>query len=164
MYDLMTNASACRLKVPEVEKEPDQVPVLQKAAAEANGTLNGVPVPQPVQVDVPLQGGGDGQPDEQMEEPTLEDLFGDQPSDTGMDMDVLCNTLIMCGVKVVDANRAAIKMIKQDVVAQLAEMPSFHEVYGKGGLCRTTNYRRRDLNVIGLNAFDIRTCEPYGQP
>ena len=122
MYDSMRKAGDIRLKVPEAEKEPDQVPVLQKAAIDTNGTLDDVP--RHAQVDVPIPDGVDGQSDEQMEDARFDaDMVGDPSDDVGMDIDVLCNALIVCGVKVVDANRAAIQMIKQEVVAQLAEMP-----------------------------------------
>ena len=41
--------------------------------------------------------------------------------------------------------------------------PSFFEVYGHGNLIRAAHGCRRDLNVNGLKAMDLRTCKPNGE-
>ena len=43
-------------------------------------------------------------------------------------------------------------------------IPAFVDVYGRGGLMDMANSKRRNLNVVGLDAFDLRTCEPCGGP
>ena len=39
---------------------------------------------------------------------------------------------------------------------------TFMELYGRGSIVRQANESRRDLNVIGLGALDLRTCKPDG--
>ena len=54
---------------------------------------------------------------------------------------------------------------KQDTVcATSGSRPSFVEVYGRGGLIHEAQGRRRDLNIEGLQALDIRTSKPDGTP
>ena len=36
------------------------------------------------------------------------------------------------------------------------------EMYGPGGITREANGARRDLNVVGLGACDLRTTKPDG--
>ena len=39
---------------------------------------------------------------------------------------------------------------------------TFMEIYGRGNIVRVANESRRDLNVEGLGAFDIRTTKADG--
>ena len=39
---------------------------------------------------------------------------------------------------------------------------TFLEYYGRGGICTQANKVRRDLNVHGLGALDLRTTKPSG--
>ena len=39
---------------------------------------------------------------------------------------------------------------------------TFLELYGRGSICREANQSRRDLNVQGLGALDLRTSKPDG--
>ena len=41
---------------------------------------------------------------------------------------------------------------------------TFMEIYGRGSICREANQSRRDLNVAGLGALDLRTSKPDGTP
>ena len=41
---------------------------------------------------------------------------------------------------------------------------SFVEMYGQGSLITAAHNRRRDLNLEGLQAFDLRTNKPDGTP
>ena len=40
---------------------------------------------------------------------------------------------------------------------------TFMELYGRGGIVCEADKSRRDLNVKGLAAFDIRTAKPNGK-
>ena len=53
---------------------------------------------------------------------------------------------------------------RRGVVASLTGgKPSFVEVYGRGSIVDMAQGPRRDLNISGLNALDIRTRKPNGQ-
>ena len=41
---------------------------------------------------------------------------------------------------------------------------TFVEMYGQGSIVAEANKNRRSLNITGLNAFDLRTLKPDGQP
>ena len=43
-------------------------------------------------------------------------------------------------------------------------MPTFVEMYARGNIVEEANQRRRSLNIHGLNAFDLRTTKPSGEP
>ena len=52
---------------------------------------------------------------------------------------------------------------KQECVAALTgHPPSFIEVYGRGSSVDMANNKRRDLNIHGIDALDIRTTKPDG--
>ena len=42
--------------------------------------------------------------------------------------------------------------------------PSFMEIYGRGALVQASHGCRRNLNVNGLDALDLRTCMHDGTP
>ena len=44
------------------------------------------------------------------------------------------------------------------------DQATFMEIYGRGSICREANQSRRDLNVAGLGALDLRTSKPDGTP
>ena len=41
--------------------------------------------------------------------------------------------------------------------------PTFFEMYGQGNIVQASHGVRRNLNVNGLRAFDLRTCKPTGE-
>jgi hypothetical protein len=41
--------------------------------------------------------------------------------------------------------------------------PTFFEVYGQGNIVRASHGVRRNLNINGMRAFDLRTCKPNGE-
>ena len=54
-----------------------------------------------------------------------------------------------------------------DIVASMTvgdDKATFLEMYGRGGINREANGARRDLNVAGLGACDLRTTKPDGTP
>ena len=50
------------------------------------------------------------------------------------------------------------------VGAVTGKKPTFIEVYGRGKIVEASHNLRRNLNVEGLDALDIRTCKPDGSP
>ena len=40
--------------------------------------------------------------------------------------------------------------------------PSFMEIYGRGKILEAAHGCRRNLNIHGLDALDLRTCKPDG--
>lgn len=42
--------------------------------------------------------------------------------------------------------------------------PTFIEIFGRGGLVEASHGLRRNLNVHGLDALDLRTCKESGEP
>ena len=65
--------------------------------------------------------------------------------------------LTLGGVEPKTASLKAKEMTSPDDV-------TFMEIYGRGSICREANQSRRDLNVAGLGALDLRTSEPAGPP
>ena len=41
--------------------------------------------------------------------------------------------------------------------------PTFFEMYGQGNIVKASHGVRRNLNINGLRAFDLRTCKPSGE-
>ena len=72
------------------------------------------------------------------------------------DMRSLMDTLQNLGVDVVRANRFC--------AAVLRNQPTLIELYGRGSIKNMASGSRRDLNVLGEDALDMRTCKPNGQP
>ena len=104
-----------------------------------------------------------------------DDEFGDladffAPGDTDDEMEVAAETvdndendamvdyLVMSGVKEAVA-RKHVKAMRSP-----KPMATFSEVYGRGSIVECANKARRDLNLKGLHAMDLRTVRPDGQP
>ena len=68
----------------------------------------------------------------------------------------LMNILQSPGVDVVAANRFAASVVLQT--------PSLVELYGRGISAECANRQRRNLNILGEAALDIRNLKPIGQP
>ena len=81
------------------------------------------------------------------------DVFGNFSDDE----EQVARALILCGVSEDMARRKA-KDITQPSQA------TFIEMYGRGEIVREANTTRRDLNVKGLNALDLRTSKADGTP
>ena len=79
-----------------------------------------------------------------------DDMTGDL-GDEGMNVDSIMTILQVLGVDVVEANRYAIAAMR----AKSKPPTSFIEAYGRGGLIKLAN-KRRDLNLEGLAALDLR--------
>ena len=43
-----------------------------------------------------------------------------------------------------------------------SEETTFMELYGGGSICKEANLNRRNLNLVGLNALDLRTTKEDG--
>ena len=71
---------------------------------------------------------------------------------------MLITTLVDAGV----AEDVAIDRIASMVVGD--DKATFLEMCGRGGINREANGARRDLNVTGLRACDLRTTKPDGTP
>ena len=72
-------------------------------------------------------------------------------------MTQLMNTLQTLGVGPLDANRFAASVIRHD-------LPTVMEVFGRGSITGAANGRRRNLNIQGLDALDLRTQKANGEP
>ena len=97
----------------------------------------------------------------------LEDTDGDHPMNPIMDI------LQSLGVSAADAANQSVKFIKCSSVSACdfgrpcnpvlrTYDPSFFEVYGHGSLVRAAHGVRRNLNIKGLCAMDLRTEKPGG--
>ena len=99
--------------------------------------------------------------DEQFE---LDSLYNPGSSDEAMegiavpDSDEMLDTLMMMGVSLPEAQARACAMRSSRPAA------TFTEVYGGGAIVKCANKARRDLNIVSLRAFDLRTFKPDGQP
>ena len=87
-----------------------------------------------------------------LDEDEIADLFA--PTDDE-DEDKVIQALILCGVDDTVARRKA-----RDIVGP--NEATFVEMYGRGSIMREANTSRRDLNVTGLAACDLRTSKPDG--
>ena len=95
-----------------------------------------------------------------------EELMGDpEPSDgvvDGLDdheMVALMDILQTLGVGPEEANRYSSKIMR---IRSQPLNPTFVEMYGCGNIVHAANHVLRNLNVEGLNAFDLRTSKPNG--
>ena len=72
-------------------------------------------------------------------------------------MSQIMTVLQTLGVNPIEANRFAVNVIKRD-------LPTVMEVFGRGGIVHAANTSRRNLNVEGLDALDLRTFKQDGTP
>ena len=105
-----------------------------------------------------------------------EDLLGDSDHEMIAMMDVLQ----ILGVDPVDACSFTSSIVKDGsrckrmfskrysssafIGAVTGNAPTFMEIYGRGKIVDASHNLRRNLNVNGLDALDIRTCKPNGSP
>ena len=94
-----------------------------------------------------------------------EELMGDSAiSDGDVDsgdheMVALMDILQTLGVSPEEANRFSSKIMR---ISSQPINPTFVEMYGCGNIVNAANHVLRNLNVEGLNAFDLRTSKPNG--
>ena len=92
------------------------------------------------------------------------DATGGDELDEGMNIDTLTDLLMTCGVETVNASRAAIQIQRLSKASQQSgEQPTFVEAYGRGSLNEQAHSHRRNLNIQGLGALDLRTRRPDGK-
>ena len=120
-----------------------------------------VPVDPPEQPDVALEQADD------LDIPALvdDDDMGDDAAeqDTPMEeilhsdeMSAMVDVLQCLGIEAETA--VAFRVSVMEAPADI----SFVEMYGQGSLITAAHNRRRDLNLVGLQAFDLRTCKSDG--
>ena len=82
-------------------------------------------------------------------------------------MSMLVNVLQTNGVSATEAVAFAVNVIKDrtimPVTASNGYNPTFFEMYGHGNIVKASHGSRRNLNVNGLRALDLRTSKPDGQ-
>ena len=88
-------------------------------------------------------------------EEDIADIFGEFSDNE--DERQVASALYLCGVSEEMARKKA-----KDVVNP--NEATFFEMYGRGEVVRQANTTRRDLNVVGLEAMDLRTTKPDGTP
>ena len=86
------------------------------------------------------------------------------PDDSIMHVDALfhdCIALLdalqVAGVDGVQANRYVASIVRE-------KCPSVMEMYGGGSIINMANDERRDLNILGKSALDLRTRKPNEEP
>ena len=82
-------------------------------------------------------------------------------------MSTLINVLQTNGVAVGDAVEYAVRAVKNRSVAPISfgdYQPTLFELYGHGTIINASHGIRRNLNVNGLRALDLRTNKPNGSP
>ena len=81
-------------------------------------------------------------------------------NDNADNMTDMINVLQTLGVNALDATRYVAYIVREKPKIK-PEPPTFIEAYGMGNIVRAAG-RHRNLNVKGLDAFDLRTCRPDG--
>ena len=118
----------------------------------------------------------DEEPD--TDEEIMRHMSDDEPEDADMDKhdDLMVDALMLAGVTTKTA-----KAVSKSLIGDLnnpanaittsskhennkAADATFIEVFGRGEICKEANSRRRNLNIEGLDAFDLRTCKSDGTP
>ena len=89
----------------------------------------------------------------------VDDAMEDTDHET--EMVAMMDVLQTLGVDVEDANRFCSKAVR---AARCLSDPSFVEVYGTGRIVESANGFLRNLNLKGLDAFDLRTKKEDGTP
>ena len=72
------------------------------------------------------------------------------------EMTTMMDVLQCLGVSPESACTFSVKVLKSAAT-------TFMEVYGRGAIMEAANGPERNLNVEGLQAFDLRTCKPNGE-
>ena len=85
-------------------------------------------------------------------------FYGNDPDDGDAQMtSALPGAFQIVGVDPVIATRAAYARVKK-------RRPTMMELYGRGTIVHGANVSFKNLNVHGLDALDLRTLKPSGQP
>ena len=95
--------------------------------------------------------------DNLMESSEFSDGHVDESEDH--EMVALMDILQTLGVGPEEANRYSSKIMR---ISSQPLNPTFVEMYGCGNIVNAANHVLRNLNVEGLNAFDLRTAKPSG--
>ena len=125
--------------------------------------------PGPKRVRVPSEGPRSFHPGDVEDEDDVADLFGDfdhnAPNASGSgdinpwrprdEREHVIETLMSAGCGRDEAVSSVNSMM-------LPTEATFMELYGRGGITADANATRRNLNVKGLGAFDLRTLKPDG--
>ena len=97
------------------------------------------------------------------------DYDGDEVEDPNDHvMSPIMDVLQTLGVSAADSANYCVKVIKDRLPVQQTSFgepynPTFFEVYGQGNFMKASQGCRRDLNIQGLRAFDLRTFKPNGE-
>ena len=79
----------------------------------------------------------------------------------------LVDVLQTLGVPAADAVAYSVAAVKDHAPSMTTfgttYNPTFVEVYGQGNIVKESHGCRRNLNLHGLNAFDLRTAKPSGE-
>lgn len=83
-------------------------------------------------------------------------------------MSSLVDVLQTLGVSVGDATAYALNVVKDRIPISAIHNgasynPTFFEIYGQGNLVKAAHGCRRNLNLQGLHALDLRTSKPNGE-
>ena len=80
----------------------------------------------------------------------------------------MVDVLQTLGISAGDATAYAVKVIKGRATQPSSfgpkYQPTFFELYGHGTIVKASHGQRRDLNLNGLQALDLRTSKPNGEP
>ena len=83
-------------------------------------------------------------------------------------MTPIMDVLQTLGVSAGDANAYAVKAMKDQPIKATVfgsmYNPTFFELYGHGSILQASHGCRRNLNIDGLHALDLRTRKPNGEP
>ena len=161
MYDAMKQAGDLRLKIDKIHpRTEDNQPMAPNAPSGAEDLVH-----------KQEQAGKSSEHDDDPLEPTLEEILAyDEPSEESMQIDVLTDVCITHGVECVDAQRAARRICRVGsgqrglLGSNEKRETTFMDIFGRGAICDMANVRRRNLNVTGLDALDLRTCMADGTP
>ena len=100
------------------------------------------------------------------------DLFGPDADDDGMEEDApntedqMVDAFVLAGTTH-DCARDYVRAMLHHKQTHLPPRPkptTFVEVFGGGAICHEANRSRRNLNLEGLHAMDLRTTKPNGDP
>ena len=95
----------------------------------------------------------DGVPDQPAEnEEDIADLFMPEEADE----DAMVTALLLAGVEDAEAKMYAARMVGS------VKAETFYEVYGRGAIVQEAMKSRRDLNLKGLHAMELRTKNADG--
>ena len=101
--------------------------------------------------------------DDMLDADVLEEMFADPNMD--MDSSEVSNHMVdaftLAGA---DTSKAKIHVKSILNFMKKSKPTTFVEVFGGGSICDEANGPRRNLNLVGLNALDLRTVKPNGSP